>query len=175
MKGLPSMRHVLMILFLLCPGLASAQSVQDQIVSQLTAQGFSRIEVSRTLLGRIKIDARSANLDRELVFNPVTGEILRDYWRDRDDGVASPRVLVPSADDRNDDRSGGRANNSGSGSSGGSGRDDDDSRDDDSGSGGSGSSGSGGDDSGSGRDREDDDRSGDGGGGGDRDDDGKDD
>ena len=133
------MKHLLMALLLAMPGLAAAQSVQDQIVSQLTAQGFTRIEISRTLLGRVKIEARSARLERELVFNPVTGEILRDYWEDRDDGgSATPRVLIPRAGDEDDDRGtvttssaagpSGGASNSGSGSTGSS-RDDD--RDDD--------------------------------------------
>ena len=129
------MKHLLMALLLAMPGLAAAQSVQDQIVSQLTAQGFTRIEISRTLLGRVKIEARSARLERELVFNPVTGEILRDYWEDRDDGgSATPRVLIPRAGDEDDDRgtvttsSSSGPSNSGSGSTGSS-RDDD--RDDD--------------------------------------------
>ena len=142
------MRHVLIALFLLLPGLATAQSVQDQIVSQLTAQGFTRIEVSRTLLGRVKIEARSATLERELVFNPVTGEILRDYWEDRDDGsAAAPRVLIPRVGD-DDDRpttsaaaSAGRGSGSGnSGGSSGSSRDDDRADDDRSGSGNGGGS-----------------------------------
>lgn len=145
------MRHLLIALFLLTPGFAAAQSVQDQIVSQLTAQGFTRIEVSRTLLGRVKIEARSPRLERELVFNPVTGEILRDYWEDRDDGGSvSPRVLIPRVGD-DGDRGTVTAASSGKGGSSG-------------GNSGSGSSGSGGSDD----DRADDDRSGHGGGGDDR-------
>ena len=147
------MRHLLIALFLLTPGFAAAQSVQDQIVSQLTAQGFTRIEVSRTLLGRVKIEARSPRLERELVFNPVTGEILRDYWEDRDDGGSvSPRVLIPRVGDDGDRGTVTAASSGKGGSSGGN-----------SGSGSS-SSGSGGSDG----DRADDDRSGHGGGGDDR-------
>ena len=158
-EGIFVMRYLLLALFLTIPGLAAAQSVQDQIVSQLTAQGFTRIEVSRTLLGRVKIEARSPSLERELVFNPVTGEILRDYWQDRDDGEsATPRVLIPRAGDDDDGRgtvasSSGSSSNSGNGGSGGSGG---------SGSSGSGSGSSGG--SGHDDDRADDDRSGRGGG-----------
>ena len=137
------MRYLLIALFLLTSGLATAQSVQDQIVSQLTAQGFTRIEVSRTLLGRIKIDAKSATLDRELVFNPVTGEILRDYWHDNTPAANAPRVLIPRVDDRNDD------SRTATSASAGSGR---------------GSSGSGRDDGKADNDRGDDDRSGRGGG-----------
>jgi hypothetical protein len=58
--------------------------------------------------------------------NPVTGEILRDYWQDNDDGAAAPRVLVPGID--RDDKSGRAVASSSSGSSGSgsSGGDDDD-------------------------------------------------
>ena len=178
------MRHLLIVLFLLLPGLASAQSVQEQIVSQLTAQGFTRIEISRTLLGRVKIEARSPSLDRELVFNPATGEILRDYWQNRSDGSAAPRVLIPDAHSDDDRRtaastsggnsgsgrggSGASGSNSGSGSSS-SGRGSDDRADDDrSGNSGSGSDRSGRDD---GTDRDDDKGRGRGRGGDDREDD----
>ncbi|MFZ3581070.1 PepSY domain-containing protein [Loktanella sp. DJP18] len=127
------MKYLLIVLLLLAPAAAQAQSVQDQIMTQLTAQGFTRIEVSRTLLGRVKIEARSPTLERELVFNPSTGEILRDYWQDRDDDDGSrPRVRISQA---NDDRDG-ADDNSGRGSfssGGGDDRaDDGDDRDDDS-------------------------------------------
>ena len=161
------MRHLLIALFLLVPGLGHAQSVQDQIVTQLTTQGFTRIEVSRTLLGRVKIEARSDSLDRELVFNPSTGEILRDYWRARgdDDDSNRPRVLIPQVSDRNDDRD--ERGGSIVGSSG-KDRDDDDKAEDD-----ARSDRSGNDDDLT--DRSDDDRSGSGGGGDDDDDDDRED
>jgi hypothetical protein len=118
------------------PMVAAAQSVQDSIIAQLQAQGFTQIEVSRTLLGRVRVKATSATLERELVFNPNTGEILRDYWENRSDNANSaPVVLNPNHTDR--DHSGG-AGSSGSGS--------EPSTDD----GKSGSSGSGGSNSGSG-------------------------
>lgn len=87
--------------FCLWAGLASAQSVQDQIVEQLQDQGFNRITVQRTLLGRTRIEAFSDTLERELVFNPNTGEILRDYWEplDDDDDDGGPRLRDPNADD----------------------------------------------------------------------------
>ena len=95
------------------PGQALAQTAEDRIVRQLQAQGYRDIRVRRTLLGRVRILARRGSQEREIVLSPATGEILRDYWEDEDDG----RVL------RSDDRSG-------SGRSG-SGRDDkDDDRDD---------------------------------------------
>ncbi len=99
-------RKVLMIgAICTLPMAAAAQSVQDSIIAQLQAQGFDRIEVSRTLLGRVVLNATSNRLERELVFNPVTGEILRDYWEERGDenDWVSPRVLVPNVGNRSSD------------------------------------------------------------------------
>ena len=92
------MRAIFLVVGLLFagPAIAQTRSVQDQIVSQLEQQGFSEIELSRTFLGRIRIEAYSDTLVRELVFNPTTGEILRDYWQARDDDKATaPRVMNP--------------------------------------------------------------------------------
>ena len=147
----------------------SAQSVQDQIISQLQAQGFSRIEIYNTLLGRVRLKAYSTTLERELVFNPATGQILRDVWVDRSDGDTKARVSDPTGrrDDRSGSGSGGGDDRSGSNR--GSDDDDDDDDDDRSGS----NSGSSAD-----RDDDDDDRRGRGRGrgrGGDDDDDDDDD
>lgn len=59
---------------------AAAQSIQDRVVQQLSDQGFEIVQMKRTLLGRVRIEAQGDGLERELVFNPNTGEILRDYW-----------------------------------------------------------------------------------------------
>lgn len=151
------------LLFAPLPLMAQTASVQDQIIGQLRDQGFTRIEVSRTLLGRVQLHATSDQLERELVFNPVTGEILRDYWEPHGGGERrAPRVLNPGSSDEGersrsasgDGRSGsGGSGSSSSGSSGkGSGA---------SGSSGSGSGGSGHDDkSESGDDSDDDSKSG---------------
>lgn len=124
---------------LLAASAAFADYEQD-IVRQLQDMGFSRVEVSRTLLGRVRITAIGAEGTREIILNPNTGEILRDLWLQQD-GRASDRALLDGS--KRDD---GRNSNSGS-----SGSDDDDGDDDsDSGSGSnSGSSGSSGSNSGS--------------------------
>lgn len=87
---------------------AVAQTVEESILAQLSEQGFEQFDVRRTLLGRIRIVARGNGLIRELVFNPVTGEILRDYWRDDDGDTVTPRLVSPYAaqndDDDDDDR-----------------------------------------------------------------------
>lgn len=65
------------------PALA-APSV-DQIVAQLEAQGYDDIDVERTWLGRIRIEAESKTREREIIINPRTGEILRDFSYANDD------------------------------------------------------------------------------------------
>ena len=89
----------------------AAQTVEESILSQLSDQGFSEFETRRTLLGRIRIVAYGNGLIREIVINPTTGEILRDYWRKEDGDVAVPKLVDPSAqavssddDDDDDDR-----------------------------------------------------------------------
>jgi hypothetical protein len=104
------------------PHVAAAQSVQDQVVTQLQAQGFKGIEVQRTFLGRLRFTAESSSFYRELVINPQTGEVLRDYVRDLEDDNnrdRAPRILNPNSrqndtsddykdddddDDKNDDK-----------------------------------------------------------------------
>lgn len=62
-------------------GTAWAQSGTDAITRQLKAQGYTSVEVSRTLLGRARIVAKRPGEQREIIVNPRTGEILRDYWQ----------------------------------------------------------------------------------------------
>ena len=129
---------------------AFADGLESDLVAQLRRQGFSQVEVSRTLLGRIRLVAQSDTRWREIIVNPSTGEILRDYSEllvasDNDD----PVLLDPAYQGAS---SGGK---SGSGSSGGGSDDGSSGGDSGSGSGsgsggdsGSGSSGGGGSDDG---------------------------
>jgi hypothetical protein len=101
---------------------ALARSTTDSIVAALRAEGYSEIDVSRTLLRRVRIVARSARRRREIVLNPRTGEILRDYTeRFVDDHWESDFDDEDDDDDDDDDD-----DNSGPG-----GGDDDDDDDDD--------------------------------------------
>lgn len=151
------------------PGLA--QGYADTLLAELRREGYRDIVVSRTLLGRLRVQAARNGRLREIVLNPNTGEILRDLW------------LVESGDDSGSGktRGSGRSGSSGNGGSGNGGSDDggsggsDDDGGDDDGNDDHGGSGSG---SGGGSDDDDDDdsggSSGSGGGGGgddDRDDD----
>ena len=74
-----------------------AGPVEDSIVRQLRAQGFGDIAVNRTLLGRSRIVAQSSTLYREIVVNPATGEILRDFWRPLNGEGGSVSILDPDA------------------------------------------------------------------------------
>lgn len=60
------------------------------LVRQLQDQGYSGIKVGHTLLGRLRIVAQLDGMQREIVINPYTGEILRDYL--------TPRVQVAQKD-----------------------------------------------------------------------------
>ena len=67
---------------------AMAGSLPDEIVRQLRNQGFRNIRVSRTWLGRTRILAFRGEIRREIVVNPRTGEILRDFSHEGDgDGL----------------------------------------------------------------------------------------
>ena len=56
-----------------------AQTPEQQIVDSLEAQGYHLVTRDWTWLGRIWIVVENGDLRREIVFNPSTGEILRDY------------------------------------------------------------------------------------------------
>ncbi len=89
---------------------------EDDIIERLVEAGFGQIEVTRTLLGRVRIVAFKGNIRRELVINPRTGEILRDVTLVAEGGKSSP----------------GSPKGKNGSSSGGSGSDDDGDGDDDS-------------------------------------------
>lgn len=64
---------------LLCTSPAAAQSYRDRVIQSLTNQGFSSFRVRRTWLGYDQIIALGPDGRREVVLNPSTGAILRDY------------------------------------------------------------------------------------------------
>ena len=74
------MKRILVAVALLVFGAkADADTISDQVVKNLRAQGFEVVQMDRTWLGRMWILARNDTTQREVVFNPATGEILRDY------------------------------------------------------------------------------------------------
>ena len=56
----------------------------ERVMAQLTAQGFEVVEMERTWLGRIKLEATNGSIRREIVFDRTSGEILRDIWKESD-------------------------------------------------------------------------------------------
>lgn len=73
-------------------GAVRADGVTDTITRQLRQLGYSEITVTRTFLGRDRIVAASPTREREIIVNPRTNEILRDYTESREAGeAAAPR------------------------------------------------------------------------------------
>ena len=91
-----SLLGVLMAAALQSP--TAAQAPADAIIEQLREQGYEEFTVSRTFLGRVRIVAEADGRWREIVFNPVTGEILRDF-AEAVDGDVTPQIVVgPNGD-----------------------------------------------------------------------------
>lgn len=116
-------RYLALSALLACLALSplNAGPIEDSIVRQLRDQGFGDIEVRRTLLGRSRIVAQSDTLYREIIVNPVTGEILRDYWRPFEEREGGSGTIFDPTSGRGDSGSGDDDDDD----------DDDDDRDDD--------------------------------------------
>lgn len=56
-----------------------ADGWQDAVMDALVEQGYEIAMIHRTLLGRVRIIAESDAIRREIVINPHSGEVLRDY------------------------------------------------------------------------------------------------
>ena len=98
---------------------AHAGTLTDAIEQQLRAQGFNKVSVSTTMLGRTRIDAISPTQTREIVVNPRTGEILRDYWADTKGTTAAPTEKIVNSKDASKEinTDDGASNTSGDGTS----------------------------------------------------------
>jgi len=106
---------------------ARSDDLTDRIVEQLQEQGFDRINVSRTFLGRTRVEAESSTHHREIVINPVSGEIMRDYWEAR----TSTRTVSPNLMDPKPEKSRGKPSHQGKGGNSGPGGNSGSSGDDD--------------------------------------------
>ena len=87
-----------LVALLFAPFAAHADSKGDafaaKVASQLKDLGYSTVEVSRTFLGRIRVEATGSAGEREIIFNPRTGEILRDFSKAGHGGL----LTLPSGD-----------------------------------------------------------------------------
>ncbi|GAB4388951.1 hypothetical protein [Albidovulum sp.] len=61
------------------PAFAAAGDAEEIVRQQLAELGFTVTSRSRTWLGRVRLEAVRGPLHREVVINPASGEILRDY------------------------------------------------------------------------------------------------
>ena len=87
------------------PALAFAGPLEDRIVAQLRSQGFDSISVSRTLLGRTRFVATNDEVNREIILNPRTGEILRDLIQGPRGGAENaPQIINQGGQSEGDDR-----------------------------------------------------------------------
>lgn len=82
---------------------ANTGSPVDKLTAQLRKQGFEKIDISRTWLGRTRIVARSDTFRREIILNSRSGEILRDYWEQIGENGESESGLFDPEDDYDDD------------------------------------------------------------------------
>jgi len=85
-----NLRLAFALLFLLAGVAAAAPDVVSAWVRQLEREGYSEIEVTRTWLGRIRISAEKGDIEREIILNRETGEVLRDYSRSDDGELRLP-------------------------------------------------------------------------------------
>ena len=60
-------------------GAGWARTVEEQLLASLQAQGYVVLDLGYTFLGRLRVVAENGEIRREIVVNPGTGEILRDY------------------------------------------------------------------------------------------------
>lgn len=114
-------RTLTAILFslLLMPVLPVAADEVDDLVGVLRGQGYDKVEVEQTLLGRTRIEARNARGTREIIINARTGEVLRDVWVDRK-GRSLPPELADHYEDSGHDDGGDHGDDHGGNGSGGS-------------------------------------------------------
>jgi hypothetical protein len=72
------------------PAFADGVSAARLWIAELQATGYSDIEQGRTWLGRIRITAERGDVEREIILDRTTGEVLRDISRAEDGDVHSP-------------------------------------------------------------------------------------
>ena len=81
------------------PEMAQAQANKTEVVvagliSELQTSGYSNISERRTWLGRLRIRAERGEYIREIIINPRTGEILRDYHFELEDGLFGFFIVI---------------------------------------------------------------------------------
>ena len=89
--------------FALMASTALSQTTREQIVEELTQQGFKRIEISRTLFGNTRFEATGPGIEREIVLGK-DGTVVRDRSETDDEGDDEDDDFDDDVDDdENDD------------------------------------------------------------------------
>ena len=86
------MKRLLLAMALLAglTGAGLARTVEERLIAGLRDQGYVILEDGYTFLGRLRIVAENGQYHREIVVNPGTGEVLRDYVVERGDPPQTP-------------------------------------------------------------------------------------
>ena len=64
---------------LLYPAMGAAQAREADLIKQMETNGYVLVDRSKSWLGRVVLDFENQTAEREIIFSPVNGEILRDY------------------------------------------------------------------------------------------------
>ena len=83
---------------------ALSQTTRAQVVQELANQGYTNIEISRTLFGNTKIEASNASSEREIVLDR-NGNVLRDLVESEDDADEQDDGIDDQDDESDDDGS----------------------------------------------------------------------
>lgn len=94
---------ILVFLSLATPALADGAAAARLWIVQLQAEGYTHIEESHTWLWRIRILAERGNVEREIILDRTTGEVLRDISRAEDGHLHHPYDDDDDEDDDDDD------------------------------------------------------------------------
>jgi len=73
------MRYFIFLIFFAAATAGLAQSTEEQVIQNLRETGFTLVERKTSWLGRVILEFESETLEREIILNPVNGEIVRDY------------------------------------------------------------------------------------------------
>jgi len=112
-------RQVFCVALVLCAASPLwATDYVDGVVTDLRAAGYDKITVSTTWLGRARIVADSPTFTREVIVDPRTGEILRDYRQAIGAGDREDSTGTGGSGGTDDDGDGSGSGGSGSGSGG---------------------------------------------------------
>ena len=89
------------LFFGLAANVAHAESIADQVISQLTAQGYERIEIYNSPT-EVRVEATKGGRVLEVVYDAVTGQILHQEVSSADQSDNEPNS-DSGIDNSNDD------------------------------------------------------------------------